>query len=291
MKNLIPDRCQAIPAIPLIPAMLYMLFSAVTFRACQAFLEPPAMYTWPVSGMIDTDHFSGLATTALTFSVSDAMVNLTQCEANFLRNESALELYSYLGPIHGDIPGEHFITRHGCNVLCGTGPEFYPWRTSADAILTWVLPMLVMFLLVPFESRQTRNAIISSIRWLGSPFISMWYTLCNIQVTGRCAHMVDMSVAYHTPIEEGTEASDFREAMLILGTMNQFLLDSRLASGSDEQSRCADCALQQIGDSRGIAPRTAMQSRHRNPYTSPRRNGTDLVWLGLVHLYSRTVHS
>lgn len=131
------------------------------------------------------------------------MVNFTQCEADFLRNETALKLYSYLGPIHDDIPGENYITRHGCNVLCGSSPEFYPWRTSADAILTWVLPMLVMFLLAPFEPRQTRNAIISSIRWLGSPFISMWYILCNIHLTGRCAHMVDMSVPYHTLIEEG----------------------------------------------------------------------------------------
>ena len=86
--------------------MLYMLFSAVTFWARQTFLEQPAMYTLLVSGMLQTDHFSGLATAALTSSVSDAMVNFTQCEANFLSNETALELYSYLGPIHV-IPGEH----------------------------------------------------------------------------------------------------------------------------------------------------------------------------------------
>ena len=138
------------------------------------------MYTLPVSCTLHIDRFSGLATATLVPDVSDAMVNFTQCEANFLSNETALELFSYLGPIHDDISGEHYITRHGCNVLCGTGPEFYPWRTSADAILTWVLPMLVMFLLAPFEPRQTRNTVISSIRWLGSPFISMWYVLCNI---------------------------------------------------------------------------------------------------------------
>ena len=62
MKNLIPDNCQAMPAIPLISTMLYMLFSAVTFWARQAFLEQPAMYTLRVSGMLQTDHFSGLAT-------------------------------------------------------------------------------------------------------------------------------------------------------------------------------------------------------------------------------------
>jgi hypothetical protein len=171
------------------------------------------------------------------------MVNFTQCQDEFLGNGTNLDLYSYRGPIWDDISGDHYITRQGCTILCGSSPEFYPWRTSADAILTWVLPMLVMFLLAPFEPRQTRNALLSSVRWLGSPFVSMWYILCNIQVTGRCAHMVDMAVPYHTPIGEETDASDFRDAMLILGIMNQFLLDSRLVHGSKEQSRCAEQVL------------------------------------------------
>jgi hypothetical protein len=171
------------------------------------------------------------------------MVNFTQCQNDFLLNETNLDLYSYRGPIWDDIPGDHYIAREGCNTLGGRSPEFYPWRTSADAILTWVLPMIVMFLLAPFEPRQTRNALLSSVRWLGSPFLSMWYILCNIQVTGRCAHMVDMAVPYSTPIGEGTDASDFRDAMLILGTMNQFLLYSPMVHGSQEQSRCAEQVL------------------------------------------------
>jgi hypothetical protein len=219
------------------------------------------------------------------FDASNAMVNFTQCEVDFLSNETALELYSYLGPIHDDIPGEHYITRHGCNILCGTGPEFYPWRTTADAILTWVLPMLVMFLLAPFEPRQTRNAVISSIRWLGSPFISMWYILCNIQVSGRCAHMVDMSVAYHTSIEDGTEASDFRDAMLILGTMNQFLLDSRPVDGSDEQSRCAEQVLRIALFSKLENPEETLQERRCKvaaEIRTHRRGGMVPILLGLV---------
>ena len=243
------------------------------------------MYTFSVPCMPNTNRFSSLATATFEIHVSDAMVNFTQCEANFLSNETALELYSYLGPIHDDIPGEHYITRHGCNVLCGSGPEFYPWRTSADAILTWVLPMLVMFLLAPFEPRQTRNAIIFSIRWLGSPFISMWYILCNIQITGRCAHMVDMSVAYDIPIAEGTEASDFRDAMLILGTMNQFLLNSRLVSGNYEQSRCAEQVLRIALFSRLGTGEETLQERRCKIATSirtHRRGGMVPILLGLV---------
>jgi hypothetical protein len=213
------------------------------------------------------------------------MVNFTQCEIDFLGNETALELYSYLGPIKDDAQGEHYITRHGCNILCGTGPEYYPWRTTADAILTWVLPMLVMFLLAPFEPRQTRNAIVSTIRWLGSPFISMWYILCNIQVSGRCAHMVDMSVAYHARIEEETEASDFRDAMLILGTMNQFLLDSRLVEGNNEQSRCAEQVLRIALFSKLETPEETLQERRAKVATeirTHRRGGMVPILFGLV---------
>ena len=145
--------------------------------------------------------------------------------------------------------------------------------------------MLVMFLLAPFEPRQTRNAIISSIRWLGSPFISMWNILCNIQVTGRCAHMVDMSVAYHSPIEEGTEASDFRDAMLILGTMNQFLLDSRLVNGSNEQSRCAEQVFRIALFSRLGTQEGTLQERRCKIATAirtHRRGGMVPILFGLV---------
>ena len=213
------------------------------------------------------------------------MVNFTERQASFLRNETTLKLFSYLGPVQNDIPGEHYITRHGCNVLCGSGPEVYPWRTSADALLTWVLPMSVMFLLAPFEPRQTRNAILSSVRWLGSPFLSMWYILCNIQVTGWCAHMVDMSVPYHKHIEEGTKASDFHDAMLILGTMNQFLLDSRVVDGSDEQSRCAEQVLRVALFSKLRTPEETLQERRCKVATTirtHRRGGLVPILLGLI---------
>jgi hypothetical protein len=242
-------------------------------------------------GMRSTYDFSIQASVILTHKCDKKprrpgdMVNFTECEANFLSNETSLALYSYTGPIQDDVPGEHYITRHGCNILCGSGPEFYRWRTSADAILTWVLPMLVMFLLAPFEPRQTRNAILSTIRWLGSPLMFMWCILCNIQVTGRCAHMVDMSVPYHTAIEEGTEASDLRDAMLILGTMNQFLLDSQLVDGSDEQSRCAEQVLRMALFSKLETLEGSLQERRYKVATATRthrRGGMVPILLGLV---------
>lgn len=44
--------------------------------------------------MPHTNRFSSLRADSLVLNVSDAMVNFTQCEANFLSNETALELYS-----------------------------------------------------------------------------------------------------------------------------------------------------------------------------------------------------
>lgn len=172
-----------------------------------------------------------------------AMVNFTACQAAFLDNQTNLDLYSYLGLVEDVLPGaHHYITLDGCNKLCGSGSDLYPWSTSADTILTWVLPILVMFLLAPFEPNQNGNTFLSAIRWIGSPFVSMWYVLCNIQVTARCAQMVDMAVPFKAVPEEDWDFSDFRNAMVILSAMNQYLLHTSLADGS-ERSHCAEQVL------------------------------------------------
>lgn len=215
------------------------------------------------------------------------MVNLTQCEANFLLNQTARDLFTYRGPIWEGHHTDHvYITYDGCSTLCGTGPEIYPWRTSADALLTWVLPMLVMFLMAPFEPNQTSNTIASSLRWLGSPLVSMWYILCNIQVTSRCAQMVDMILPYHTHAIEGSDASDFRDAMLILSFMNQYLLNPQLVDG-DEQSRCAE-QIVRLALFSGLKTKTmsmSLRERRRKiaiTIRTRRRGGIVPILIGLV---------
>ena len=157
-------------------------------------------------------------------------MNLKACKATFLNNQTYLALYSHHGP-ERDVtsPGDrHFITLAACEQLCGTGIDIYPWSLSANTILTWVLPKVLMFLLAPFESNQARNTFVTTVRWIGSPFISMWYVLCNIKTTARCAEMVDMAVAYKAVPDEGSDFGDFRDAMIILSSMNQFFLNSEL---------------------------------------------------------------
>ncbi|KAK3621762.1 hypothetical protein LTR56_009721 [Elasticomyces elasticus] len=214
------------------------------------------------------------------------MVNFTACQADFLNNATNLALYSYHGPTEDIVAGDHhFITLKGCNKLCGTGSELYSWSIIGDTMITWVLPMLVMFLLAPFEPNQGRNTCFSSIRWIGSPFVSMWYVLCNIKVTGRCAEIVDMAVPYHSIPDEGSDFGDFRDAMAILGCMNQYLLDTELMR--EETSSCAERVLRValFGDlkleSRGVTLRErrrkiAMTIRIR------RRKGVVQILIGLL---------
>jgi hypothetical protein len=118
---------------------------------------------------------------------------------------------------------------------------------------------------------------------------SLWKRprVLSVENFSRCAHMVDMAVPYHTRINEETDASDFRDAVLILGTMNQFLLDSRLVHGSKEQSRCAEQVLRValFSKLRTKDDGTSLQEERRRIALSirtHRRGGLVPVLLGLV---------
>ena len=57
----------------------------------------------------------------------------------------------------------------------------------------------------------------------------MWYILCNIQITGQMAQLVDMAVPYRCRPVEGSDYSEFRDAMTLLNCMNQYLPHPSLA--------------------------------------------------------------
>lgn len=169
------------------------------------------------------------------------MVNFTACHAIFLNNATNLELYGYSSTA-SNTPGQNhsFITTAGCRKLCGSGSDFYPWDVSSDSIVTWVIPMLVMFLLAPFEPNQTRNNFQASIRWLGSPFVSLAYVLRNIKASGRCAEMVDMAVGFDEYPPDGSDFGHFRDAMTILACMNQYMHNESFAQ---RRGLCAEQLL------------------------------------------------
>lgn len=161
-----------------------------------------------------------------------SMVNFSACQAAFLGNTTNLELYSYLGPVHIIQREElHFISTSGCKSLCGKVMEVYAWTDSADTILTWVLPMLVLFLLAPFEPNETKCNLLAAVRWLGSPFYSLWCILCNIRATGRCAELIDTASLFNTIPPEESRFGQFRDSMLILSMMNQYEMNPAIIEG------------------------------------------------------------
>lgn len=215
------------------------------------------------------------------------MVNFTSCTARFLNDPSLLAQYTYHGtPRNADAGGaHHLMSLAGCQELCGAGPEIYPWSRSAGTILTWVLPMVIMFLMAPFESNQVRNSLVAAVRWIGSPFISMWYILCDISVTGKCAAMVDLSVAYNELPLDGSDFSDFRDVMVALSGMNQFLLNRTLLRDEPKDTAQLVLRVALFGDL--VDPTDGVSTRMKRAelaasIRTKRRRGVVPVLLGLM---------
>ena len=153
-------------------------------------------------------------------------IDLAQCSADFLKNSTDIySKYLYKGPVRGiyaaatDRPV--FITLEGCRKICGTGSDYYPWKDSSATISTWVLPVVGLILQAPFESNEFWNTCWALARWLGSPVASLSYTFWNIKVTGKCALMVDMATGYDEFPPLGSQFTQMRDSLYILGVMNQ----------------------------------------------------------------------
>ncbi|KAK5252952.1 hypothetical protein LTR16_005292, partial [Cryomyces antarcticus] len=155
------------------------------------------------------------------------MTNFTECAARYLGNEDLVREWGYTGPVRGIPPNSSTqITERGCEALCGTGIDWYPWKQSSGTITTWVLPVIGMLLQAPFESNAVGRTVTAISRWVGSPMASLSYILWNIKVSGKCALMVDMAIRYDEHFQD--KASDFghiRDSFYILMTMNQYTMN------------------------------------------------------------------
>ena len=125
------------------------------------------------------------------------MPNFRQCGDTFMNEgNGSFSEYIYTGAVYGifepTASRPKLITLEGCEVLCGTGPEYYPWADVSATISTWVLPIIGLMLQAPFESNSLLRTLFAIARWIGSPIASLSYILWNIKVTSRCALMVDM---------------------------------------------------------------------------------------------------
>jgi hypothetical protein len=125
--------------------------------------------------------------------------NFTECGATFESNLSLYANYVYTGPVDGtwqDSGGSALMTLQGCYEFCGTGPDYYTWPDASATILTWVLPVVGLIVLAPYESNAKRKTLLLICRYIGSPLAALSYILWNIKVTGKCGLMIDMASGY-----------------------------------------------------------------------------------------------
>jgi hypothetical protein len=126
------------------------------------------------------------------------MVNFDQCAKLYINNTELIARYGWTGPVKGIQKNpESQITYKGCEAVCGTGNQWYPWSQSSSTITTWILPIIGMLLQAPFESNAFWRTMLALARWVGSPMSSLSYILWNISVTGKCALMGGTALTYH----------------------------------------------------------------------------------------------
>jgi hypothetical protein len=151
--------------------------------------------------------------------------NLTQCRLDY-SNPSADDIarYGWSGPVKY-IPRNATtqISFNGCETLCGTGSQLYPWGQVSSTITTWVLPVVGILVQAPFNSNAFWETIFSLARWIGSPMASFSYILWNIKVSGKCALLVDLAVEYGDE-SNNEDFLSIRDSFYLLMTMNQYTM-------------------------------------------------------------------
>jgi hypothetical protein len=151
--------------------------------------------------------------------------NLTQCRLDY-SNPSADDIarYGWSGPVKY-IPRNATtqISFDGCQALCGTGSQLYPWGQQSSTITTWVLPVVGIILQAPFNSNAFWETVFSIARWIGSPVASLSYILWNIKVSGKCALIVDLALKYENK-SDGENFLSIRDSFYLLITMNQYTM-------------------------------------------------------------------
>jgi hypothetical protein len=154
-------------------------------------------------------------------------LTFADCLVKFYNNSTLLEQYAFYGTIWNPEPDGLYITKHGCNTVCGTKPELHSWNDSSRAITTWVLPMLGMLLSAPFVSNEFRNTLRATVRWLGSPIMSLKQVLCSLELNSNCCRWLDMAVGIDDYPEQESLFGKLRDSLYLLSLLNQCTFDAK----------------------------------------------------------------
>ena len=165
--------------------------------------------------------------------------NLTQCRLNYTNpSDEYISKYGWSGPVRYIEPNATTqISTYGCQTLCGTGNDWYPWGQASSTITTWVLPVVGILLQAPFNSNAFVETLFSLARWVGSPMASLSYILWNIKVSGKCALLVDLAAEYGDKSDNDNFLS-IRDSFYLLMTMNQYTMKEHVLEKKE-----AECLL------------------------------------------------
>lgn len=167
--------------------------------------------------------------------------NFTLCEEqNIPLSAENIALYGYSGPLI-NIPRNNLtqITLQGCKVLCGNGTDWYPWSKQSGTLTTWIFPVLGIILQGPYTSNAFWATVFALARWIGNPMASLAYTLWNIKVAAKSAHLVETSIHDDASLLDlADDTSDFgsiRDSFFLLSAMNQFTMPSHIRGNREAE--------------------------------------------------------
>jgi hypothetical protein len=95
----------------------------------------------------------------------------------------------------------------------------------------------------PFEPNQLWYTLLALVRWVGSPVSSLANVFWNIDLTGRCALLVDLASRYEVMPPQGSRFADVRNAAIILSAMDQYSLSAEILPHRDGLQREWDAAI------------------------------------------------
>lgn len=71
--------------------------------------------------------------------MSSESVTFSDCLSEFQTNTNLVDQYAYHGSVWNPEPDGIYITKEGCNKICGRAPELHEWKDSARKYDTFTI--------------------------------------------------------------------------------------------------------------------------------------------------------
>ena len=123
---------------------------------------------------------------------------------------------------------------------------------GGEVRLTWVLPVVGVLLLAPYQSSEFQKSPWALVRWIGSPIASLSSILWNIKVIRKCALLSDISASFNMNFAKLEKKEwyirnmlDKRDLLYIFSVMSQYTtlkspIDLEEATNLESSTVCHD---------------------------------------------------